>query len=302
MRVFNLIEKTVKVVIWVGLVISMGAVASDAKLETETKRYEAFDVTVKGQGKPVLLLPGMSSSASVWDATISALKDEYELHVFNLAGFAAVPAAPAEKVGQSFLTFQKESLKQYIQQHNLTDVVVVGHSLGGFLSLWLATEQTENIRGVINVDGLPALGALFASASANDNGNSEPEAQSAPRKFDPMMMAKGMANNTSWHQRIVDDMKSSDPMTSGRAMGELVRMDIRPQLKHINVPTLTIGAPAQGMPYSSYEQSQKNYENQFSNLPKSMNNFAFAKTSKHFIMADEPEWMNQQIKLFLTQL
>ncbi len=264
--------------------------------EAVNKEYEAFNVTIVGNGQPVLLLPGVSSSGSVWDQTVQSLKQDYQLHVFNLAGFAGVPAAPMNKIGRSYLAYQKQAITEYIAQNNLKGVVVIGHSLGGFLSLWIATDAPQNVRGVINVDGLPALGALIASMQTNDQN------QQAPKGFDPVAMVKRMANNADWHQRILQDMSTSDQMTSGRAMGELMSMDIRPQLSNIKVPTLTLGAPAQGLPYSSYEQSKSNYEQQFANAQDAYHQFAFAKTSKHFIMADEPVWMNQQIRNFLQQL
>ena len=69
--------------------------------EAVYKEYEAFNVSVVGNGQPVLLLPGVSSSGSVWDQTVQSLKQDYQLHVFNLAGFAGVPAAPMDKIGRS---------------------------------------------------------------------------------------------------------------------------------------------------------------------------------------------------------
>ena len=257
--------------------------------------YDAFDVRVVGEGKPVLLIPGLSSSASVWDSTVSTLATDYQVHVFHLAGFAGVPAASYDKVGASFLRFQKQSIKDYIAQQQLEDVVVIGHSLGGFLSLWLASEQADNITAVVNVDGLPALGALFAQRPQNGDD------KQVPQNFDPVVIAKSMANNAEWHDKIVSDMMRSDPMTSGRAMGELMQLDIRDELANITIPTLTLGAPAQGMPYATYEQSQSNYERQFAALPLEFNHMVFAKTSKHFIMADEPQWLNREITEFLSQ-
>lgn len=261
-------------------------------LQSQTNHYAAFNVTVIGKGRPILLIPGVSSSASVWDSTVDALKNDYQLHVFNLAGFAGVPAAPFEKVGASLLTFQKQAIKDYISLNKLSDVVVIGHSLGGFISLSLATDDNDHIAAIVNVDGLPALGALFANLP-------KPDQQPA---FDPKAMVKSMANNNEWHSRILADMKRSDPMTSGRAMGELMQSDIRGLLQNIKIPTLTLAAPAQGLPYASIEQSKQNYVTQLENIPAQNNKLAFAETARHFIMADEPEWMNTQIKVFLGNL
>ena len=254
-----------------------------------------FDVKVVGEGPAILLIPGLASSADVWESTISALKDHYQLHIFTLAGFAGVKPLSAEAWGQSYLVTQQQAILDYIQRQQLTKPVVVGHSLGGYLALALATSAPEQIGGAINVDGLPALGVLFAESVARNTDTP----QAAPASFDPMLMAKGMANNESWHQRIVKDMFRSDGMTSGRVMGELMQADLRPQLANLRVPVLTLGALQHGAPYSTPQEVQANYEKQLANAPAQFHRFAFAADSKHFIMADAPDWLNQQISQFL---
>jgi len=96
-------------------------------------------------------------------------------------------------------------------------------------------------------------------------------------------------------------MYRSDGMTSGRVMGELMRADLRPQLNNIRVPVLTLGALQHGAPHSTPQQVQANYEKQLANAPTQYHSFAFARDSKHFIMADAPDWLNQQIQQFLAK-
>ena len=84
-------------------------------------------------------------------------------------------------------------------------------------------------------------------------------------------------------------------------MGELMQADLRGQLANIRVPVLTLGALQNGAPYSTPEQVQQNYETQLVNAPVQYHRFAFAPDAKHFIMADAPEWLNQQISQFLAQ-
>ena len=296
MSIIKLIFKTTIFSVMVASSLTLPVQADSGSNETlkqeSVKRFDAFDVNVIGKGKPVLLIPGVSSSSAVWTSTIAALKDNYQLHIFNLAGFAGVPAPSNEKIGRSYLTYQKRAITKYIKHHVLKDVVVIGHSLGGFLAMSLATENNPSIIAVINIDGLPALGALFANMPKSDK----------PPVFDPAAMAKSMANNIQWHERILEDMQKSDPMTSGRAMTELIQQDIRTQLNQVTIPILTIGAPAQGLPFTSIEQSKQNYRAQLKNIPKKYNEIAFADKAKHFIMADEPKWMNFQIQQFLSRL
>lgn len=299
--------------------VSLSASAAQADRAPVAQQQQAcacFEVNVVGQGPAVILIPGLASSGGVWQSTVELLQDDYQLHIFTLAGFAGVKPIPMQSWGEGYLALQQQAILRYISEQQLNKPVVIGHSLGGYLALALAATAPEQIGGAINVDGLPALGALFAQSSSaqgssgqssSGQGSAAPASATAangknqPQRggFDPMSMAKNMANNEQWQQRIVADMYRSDGATSGRVMGELMRADLRPQLENIRVPVLTLGALQHGTPYSTPEQVQKNYENQLANAPTQYHSFAFARESKHFIMADAPQWLNQQIQQFL---
>ena len=258
---------------------------------------QCFEVQVSGEGPAIILIPGVASSAAVWQHTVESLKDRYQLHVLTLAGFAGVKPIPMQNWGEGYLQLQQQAILRYIREQQLDKPVIIGHSLGGYLALALAAKAPEQIGAAINVDGLPALGALMAQNRAPADGNARPQAS-----FDPMVMAKQMASSESWQQQIVKDMYRSDGMTSGRVMGELMRADLRDALPQIAVPVLTLGALQHGAPYSTPEQVQKNYEAQLAKAPKQYHRFAFARYAKHFIMADAPDWLQQQIEQFLTEL
>lgn len=290
-----------------GSLLSLPATAKQPATEAAIQQQQAcacFGVKVVGQGPAVILIPGVASSGEVWQSTVETLQADYQLHILTLAGFAGVQPIPMQSWGEGYLATQQQAILRYINEQKLNKPVVIGHSLGGYLALALAANAPEQIGAAINVDGLPALGALFAqsnsqNAAQGSAGNNQPQQQRGG--FDPMAMAKSMANNEQWQQRIVADMYRSDGATSGRVMGELMRADLRPQLANIRVPVLTLGALQHGAPHSTAEQVQKNYENQLANAPTQYHSFAFARDSKHFIMADAPEWLNQQIQQFLAK-
>lgn len=279
-----------------GSLFSQQAEAQHAAPITQQQQCACFEVEVVGQGPAVILIPGVASSGEVWQSTVDALKADYQLHVLTLAGFAGVKPIPMQSWGDGYLAIQQQAILRYISEQQLEKPVIIGHSLGGYLALALAANAPEQIGGAVNVDGLPALGAMFSQAAASNNSG-----QQQPQRFDPMAMAKSMATAEDWQQRIVSNMMSSDGQTSGRVMGELMRADLRGQLANIRVPVLTLGALQNGAPYSTPEQVQKNYENQLADAPAQYHSFAFARDSKHFIMADAPEWLNQQIGRFLSQ-
>ena len=311
MNTFNTTLRTLVLALGLtGGLVSLNASAAEADRAPAAQQQACacFDVTVVGQGPAVILIPGVASSGEVWQSTVDMLKADYQLHIFTLAGFAGVKPIPMQSWGDGYLVTQQQAILRYIREQQLDKPVVIGHSLGGYLALALAASAPEQIGAAINVDGLPALGAMFAqnrtaqnAAASGNSGAAEKPSQPQRGNFDPMSMAKSMANNEQWQQRIVADMYRSDGMTSGRVMGELMRADLRPQLANIRVPVLTLGALQHGAPYSTPEQVQKNYENQLANAPQQYHSFAFARDSKHFIMADAPQWLNQQIQQFLAR-
>ncbi|MDP5189620.1 alpha/beta fold hydrolase [Rheinheimera baltica] len=301
--------------------LSLPAAAQQSVPATAALQQQAcacFEVKVVGEGPAVILIPGLASSGEVWQSTVEALKADYQLHIFTLAGFAGVKPIPMQSWGEGYLALQHQAILRYISEQQLDKPVIIGHSLGGYLALALAADAPEHISAAINVDGLPALGAMLGqsntqhtsqstskntseNASQSTAGTSDSKPQPQRGGFDPVAMAKSMANNEQWQQRIVADMYRSDGQTSGRVFGELMRADLRPQLSNLRVPVLTLGALQHGAPYSTPEQVQKNYESQLANAPAAFHSFAFAHDSKHFIMADAPEWLNQHIQQFLSK-
>ncbi|MFA3793231.1 hypothetical protein AB6T38_19140 [Aliiglaciecola sp. SL4] len=160
--------------------------------------------------------------------------------------------------------------------------------------MWLATESHPQISAVVDIDGLPALGALI--------GNQQASSSKMPRSFDPKSMIKSMVHNEAWHPQMLNEMMTSYPMTSGRAFGELMQLDLRDKLVKIERPVLTIAAPAHVEPYESYDVTKNNYLTQMANIPDNLNYMVYAKSTKHFFMAHKPERMFNQIELFLSSL
>src|SRR6266542_2825471 len=115
----------------------------------------AFEVKVSGHGPAMILIPGMSSSGEVWNATVQQLASRYQCHVLTLAGFAGV-----RPIDGPLLPHVEEELVRYIDRHHLGKPIVVGHSLGGFLALRLASDHPARVGKLVIVDALPALGAV----------------------------------------------------------------------------------------------------------------------------------------------
>src|SRR5579863_184185 len=87
----------------------------------------AFEAHVSGEGRAIILIPGLGCPASVWDGTVAHFGHGWQTHVLALAGFAGEPALPAD---EPLIATARDQIGAYIRDHHLDHPVIVGHSLG----------------------------------------------------------------------------------------------------------------------------------------------------------------------------
>lgn len=253
-----------------------------------------FQVTVAGEGEPILLFPGFTCTGEVWEETVGILSQEYECHVFTFAGFGKVPPVTGET---PWLTQIKEGVERYMETEKLKQPHLLGHSLGGSLSLWLAAENTSRYGKVVVVDGLPSIGALMMPNYESENISYEnPYNTQLLEMEDPAFeamahqMATGMTQNTSKREQLVQWMQQSDRHTYVYGYTDLLKLDLRESISDIKNPVTVLAAT---FPYGT-EMATNTYKTQFNAL-KSYD-LKMADGSAHFIMYDKPDWFNAQMK------
>jgi pimeloyl-ACP methyl ester carboxylesterase len=274
---------------------------AQTKQRSNKARQYPFKVEVIGHGRPMILIPGLYSSGRVWESTVAKYKVKYECHVLTLAGLAGEPPIPAP-----FLEKVRLSLADYIRAKKLRKPVIVGHSMGGFLALWLASKEPELVGPVVVIDMLPFLPAA-----------QQPNATPETMKSQAELMRKGMLEqNPEQRQQmqgmilqtmITDPSKvalaakwgaASDPATAAQAMYEMLTIDLRPDLVRIKAPTLVIGTWIGLQQYATREQVEKNFRTQYANLTDYK--FVMSDKAKHFVMFDDPEFLFKEMDNFLA--
>lgn len=254
-----------------------------------------FQVSVKGKGQPILLLPGFACTGDVWEDTVEVLSKDYECHIFTFAGFGNVPA-----IELPWLPKIKTGLSQYVIDKKLEKPIIIGHSLGGTLALWLATEASNPFEQIIVVDGLPASGALMIPNFNSDEiiydtpyNKQMVEMNEESFKFMAQQMAQGMMLNTDKKVLVSNWILQADRETYVYGFTDLLKLDLREDLANISIPVTILAATS---PYGK-EMAKLTYDNQFSKL--SNYNIHFAENSAHFIMYDQPEWFMERLNNIL---
>ena len=254
-----------------------------------------FEVEVKGAGQPILFFPGFTCTGEVWEDTVIELSQQYECHIFTFAGFGDV--APIEK---PWLPKIKESVSSYVKEKQLKNSIIIGHSLGGALGLWLASEENHPYSKVIVVDALPATGALMIPNYKSENMVYESPWNTQMLEMDDIafekmavQMSSGMAVTTEKHEQLKNWILKSDRETYVYGYTDLLKLDLREDISKINIPVTVLAATH---PYG-LEMAKNTYEEQYKNLETY--EIEYAEESAHFIMYDKPEWFMSQIKKHL---
>lgn len=257
---------------------------------------KAITVVKSGAGKPIIFLPGFTAPGSVWDETINNLNGSYESRIVSYAGFNGL-----ESIGTPWYDAIKKQLVEYIKNEHLSNVTIIGHSMGGNLAIDVVVELPDQIIGLILVESIPCMRELMmpgVPASSLQYDSPYNNQMLAMSDEDFRKMATGMSQNMTNVQSKVKVLNNwsinADRKTYVYGYTDLLKLDLRDKLININVQTLILGAS-----FPSKEIEKANLEKQYANLKNK--EILIVEGSKHFIMFDQPEWLYTQINKYMRQ-
>lgn len=261
-------------------------------------------VEVVGKGRPLLMIPGLNSSAEVWRETCPAPKD-VQCHLVQLPGFAG--AAPADPRPAEFLTAMRGQLLAYLHDQQLGPVVVIGHSLGGLLGLQVAQAEPKAVSALVVVDALP-----FLPAARDPNATADSVRPMADHLRKGMLAADaaqwqaqlkaglpGMTRDPQRQAELGRWGEASDRQTTADAMHAVMTTDLRDSIASITAPTLVLGSWAGYQPMGGTEDSTRAvFQAQYAKLQGVQ--IAMSAQGFHFLMWDDPRWLRGQVQAFLA--
>ncbi|MDX2265091.1 MAG: alpha/beta fold hydrolase [Hyphomicrobiales bacterium] len=95
----------------------------------------------RGAGDPILFLHGLGTSGYAWRKILPEFAKTHRVIALDLKGFGASDKPADDKYS---VFDQAEIVAQYIEQENLRDLTIVGHSFGGGVTLALALKAAES--------------------------------------------------------------------------------------------------------------------------------------------------------------
>jgi pimeloyl-ACP methyl ester carboxylesterase len=108
-----------------------------------------------GEGKPILLLHGLGTSGYTWREVMPGLARDHRVIALDLRGFGASEKPFDDRYS---LLDQASIVKAFIEQENLRDLTVAGHSYGGGVTLALAMQLEKDdprrLKRIILIDSI----------------------------------------------------------------------------------------------------------------------------------------------------
>jgi len=285
-------------VITVSLVIAACAPSDPATSEADTQTATDiafsspyFELTVAGDGPDVILVPGLASNAAIWNDTVSALKSQYRLHVVQVSGFAGAPAN-GNAGNADILDDLANDLARYTTTLDEAPVLV-GHSLGGLVTLKTALLPDAKLDGIVVIDVLPFFSVLMDEAATAES----------MRPVSAMMKATLLAQpddvfETSQDAALASLVKDeqnraialewsirSDRNVMAQAMSEVLVTDLRTNMSEIRVPATVIFARDPAIP--NMRAVEAYYQNLYAPVPDAA--IVPIDDALHFIMLDQPD-------------
>src|ERR671921_2998271 len=105
----------------------------------------------KEKNKHVLFIHGLGSSSIVWRDIPQALSENFHTIAVDLIGFGGSDKPEVDYTISYFSHFIKGFLRQ-IGIGNSDKIVIIGHSLGGYIAADYAIENKEQIEKLVLID------------------------------------------------------------------------------------------------------------------------------------------------------
>ncbi|MBV9056219.1 MAG: alpha/beta hydrolase [Candidatus Eremiobacteraeota bacterium] len=135
--------------------VSAHHVAATATFESGILRVERFG---RAGARAIVFIPALFCGSWQWNAQINALSKSYDVFVVTLPGFDGRPMIS----GDDLMNRAARSITALIVAHHLSRPIVVGHSLGGTLAVFLAERYPSDVSNVVTVEGGMPEGATRA--------------------------------------------------------------------------------------------------------------------------------------------
>lgn len=109
----------------------------------------ALSFDVAGSGRPLVLVHGWCCNRRHMAGLAEHFAQIHRVYSIDLPGHGETPLGRTDPRMEALA----EAVAQFLDEQDLRDVVLIGHSMGGVLSVFAGGLRPERVAGVVNLDG-----------------------------------------------------------------------------------------------------------------------------------------------------
>ncbi len=179
-------------------------------------RAEKIYCKTAGIGKPLIMIHGLSGSSRWWDRNFAYLAGRYNLHMIDLNGFGQ------SRRSHFTLSEAAQVLVRWMDRHEINQASVIGHSMGGYVTVDLAASFPDRVDKIVLVDAVavPTGRSLISNAAG--------------------LLGTIRYTSLDFLPVVAADALRAGPLTLFSATRQVLAADIRSKLAHVKAPALIV--------------------------------------------------------------
>jgi len=111
---------------------------------------EKLKISSQGKGLPLVFIHGWGLNSAVWQPSVKALKNNFEVITVDLPGFG-------ENIGQTLSPYSLREVAKLVQEAVAKPAVYVGWSLGGLVASEIALAFPQQVKALVTVASSPCF-------------------------------------------------------------------------------------------------------------------------------------------------
>jgi len=191
-----------------------------------------------GQGPPLIMVHAAATSGRIWWQHIPRLARRFRVLTIDLPGHGQSPMLkePLSIEGMS------EELYQTLQARNLSQVNVVGLSLGGMIAQMLAVDHTPSVRSLTLCDTIFEVGPAQAQVleerarAVEQGGMSAIVKPTLERWFSPSFLTRSPEVVSEIEKLLL----AADPVVNAQTWRAIAKLNVVSHLPRLHLPVLVM--------------------------------------------------------------
>jgi pimeloyl-ACP methyl ester carboxylesterase len=246
---------------------------------------------VYGRGRPVILLHGWLGSWGLWQETMAYLGRYYRTYALDFWGFGDSGKKRDTYAVQDFVGL----VDQFMDRLGISQAPLVGHSMGGTVSLAVAIQFPQRVSKVA-VIGSPIAGSSLAFPLKL--AGYRPIAfmlfnMMGVFRLSMKAVSPFICSDPRFSKMFINDLSRTTVESFLLSIASLRRTDLRPLLHNVKVPVMAMYGDKDNIVHPK----------QWQPLEQGLSNVRVVRwdKAKHFVMLDTSQDFMEKLKDFLSE-